>query len=81
MGQAGTPGSEVRFNYGAHEFGEFVLGTDFFWASTDTGNDANLSNSDQNVREPGGYCQVPDIAENEDGDSQTITCYFPCNAA
>ena len=45
--------------------------------------DETLSKQNPSQSLPGGYCIVPNISEDEDqmADSQTITCYFPCNAA
>lgn len=78
MGKVGTKGSVVQFNYGAHNFVDFQFGRDFVWGSDEQGCDGNYAKSDPEVYQPGGYCKVPDIQEDENGDYQTISCYFPC---
>jgi hypothetical protein len=81
MGKAGTKGSTVDFSYGAHGLLAFNVVADFVWSSDQQGCDNSYAKSDQDVVQPGGYCKVPDIEENENCDQQTITCYFPCDAA
>ncbi|KAF2717421.1 hypothetical protein K431DRAFT_288559 [Polychaeton citri CBS 116435] len=80
MGEAGTVGSEIEFNYGDKGIVDFQLGTDFWWTTLHQGWDLTLSDQNEDAL-PGGYCVVPNISEDENGDRQTITCYFPCNAA
>lgn len=72
MGDAGTPGSKVQFYFRTYEsLDESNPLVDFEWTTDSTGRDTRFVSD-------GHYCDVPNISENEDGDSQTITCYFPC---
>lgn len=86
MGKAGTRGSKVFFYYGDSvkdilHAPKSSIWTDFEWFSDSYGNDNAYKKKDKtdDVRD-GGYCKVPNIEENENGDIQTITCYFPCEA-
>lgn len=78
MGKVGTKGSVVHFNYGDHSLPRFNPALDFMWTSDMQGCDANYAKKDSEVYQPGGYCKVQDIQEDEQGDYQKMSCYFPC---
>lgn len=79
MGNGGTQGSKINFISSHTDDGSNPL-TDFSFSTESQGWDARFKKVDGSSPKKGFYCDVPNIDDNsENGPTQKITCYYPCN--
>ena len=84
VGNLGTVGSQIDFNYGAHTIPDYELGTDFHWSTLSTGTDGHVRDENPDNALQGGYCTIItfESVSPHPGDPgmQQIKCYFLSNA-
>ena len=79
MGKGRTPGSRIDFISSYTNDGSNPL-RDFSFSTESQGSDTRFKKVDGSNPEKGFYCDVPNIDDSsENGPTQQITCYYPCN--
>jgi hypothetical protein len=80
MGKGGTPGSRIDFISSHTDDGSNPL-TDFSFSTESQGWDDRFKKVDESDPKSAGlYCDVGNIDDSsENGPTQQITCYYPCN--